>query len=56
MASTFPELFTAGNGVVLTVPAGLPLAAILGATTVSSWPVLQLFDNFPSAHMEVTVD
>jgi hypothetical protein len=55
MASTFPELFTAGNGVVLNVPPGSPLATLLGETTVSSWPVLQLFDHFPSAHMVVTI-
>ena len=55
MSSTFPQLFTAGNGVALKVPARSPLAEIIGATTVSSWPVLELFDDFPSAHMEVTV-
>ncbi len=26
-----------------------------GTTTVSSWPVLTFFDNFPTAHMQVTV-
>lgn len=55
MASSFPELFTTTNGVVLTVPERSPLAVILGTTTVSSWPVLELFDHFPSAAMQVTV-
>ena len=55
MASSFPQLFAAGNGVVLTVPARSPLAGTLGTTTVSSWPVLALFDHFPTAHMDVTV-
>lgn len=55
MASTFPQLFTADNGVNLTVPAGSPLAHLIGATTVTSWPVLKLYDNFPTAHMHVTV-
>jgi hypothetical protein len=55
MASSFPQLFTASNGVVLTLPAGSRLATTLGTTTVSSFPVLDLFDDFPSAHMQVTV-
>ena len=56
MASTFPELFTAGNGVVLTVPDHTKLAGILGTTTVSSWPVLELFDHFPTATMHVALE
>jgi hypothetical protein len=55
MASSFPQLFIADNSVNLSVPAGTPLAGLLGATTVTSWPVLKLFDNFPTAHMHVTV-
>jgi hypothetical protein len=55
MASSFPELFTAGNGVVLTVPDHTKLARILGTTRVSSWPVLELFDHFPSAQMHVAL-
>jgi hypothetical protein len=55
MNSTFPALFTADNSVNLTVPAHGQLASLLGATTVTSWPVLKLFDNFPGAHMQVTV-
>jgi hypothetical protein len=54
MNSTFPELFIADNDVVLKVPAGSPLANLIGATEVSDWPVLKLFDTFPSAHMVVT--
>jgi hypothetical protein len=55
MASTYPELFYSGDAATLTVPPGSSLAGILGTTTVSDWPVLVLFDNFPSAHMHVTV-
>jgi hypothetical protein len=55
MASAFPELDFAGDSVTLTVPAGTPLANDIGATTVSSWPALALFDHFPSAHMVVTI-
>jgi hypothetical protein len=55
MASSFPQLFTAGDGVALTVPERSQLAALLGTTTVSDWPVLELFDDFPAAHMDVTV-
>jgi hypothetical protein len=55
MASTYPQLFASGDSVTLRVPAGSSLAEILGTTTVSDWPVLVLFDNFPSAHMQVTV-
>jgi hypothetical protein len=55
MASDFPQLFIAGDSVTLTVPAGTPLANDIGATSVSSWPVLELFDDFPSAHMVVTI-
>jgi hypothetical protein len=54
MSSTFPELFIADNDVVLTVPPGSQLAQLIGATEVSDWPVLKLFDTFPSAHMVVT--
>lgn len=54
MNSTFPELFIADNDVVLTVPKGSPLAKLIGATEVSDWPVLKLYDTFPSAHMVVT--
>jgi hypothetical protein len=55
MASSFPQLFAADNGVNFTVPALSPLAHLIGATTVISWPVLKLFDHFPTAHMHVTV-
>jgi hypothetical protein len=55
MNSTFPALFANGNGVNLTVPDGSTLANLLGTTSVTSWPVLQLFDNFPSAQMHVTL-
>jgi hypothetical protein len=55
MSSTFPQLFIADNDVTLTVPAGSALANLLGTTTVSSWPVLKLFDHFPSAEMHVTL-
>ena len=55
MNSTFPQLFTAGDSVALKVPAGSPLATLIGATTVTSWPVLELSDVFPAAHMHVTV-
>ena len=55
MNSTFPELFIADNGVNLSTPAHAPLANLLGATSVTSWPALKLFDNFPGAHMDVTV-
>lgn len=53
MASSFPQLFTAGNSVVLTVPERSPLADLLGTTRVDDWPALALFDHFPSAHMDV---
>ena len=55
MASNFPQLFTAGNTVVLTAPDHTRLADILGTTTLSAWPVLALYDTAPSAHMVVTV-
>jgi hypothetical protein len=55
MASSFPELFAAGNGVVLTVPEHTKLAGILGTTTVSSWPVLELFDTLPTGQMHVAL-
>jgi hypothetical protein len=55
MNSSFPQLFIADDDVTLTVPAGSPLANLLGTTTVSSWPVLKLYDNFPSAQMHVTL-
>jgi hypothetical protein len=55
MASTFPQLFANGDGVVLTLPEGSRPAGILGTTTVSDWPFLALFDDFPTAHMDVTV-
>ncbi len=56
MSSTFPELSASfDDSVALTVPAGTPLASLLGATSVSAWPVLTLFDHFASAHMHVTV-
>jgi hypothetical protein len=55
MNSTFPQLFIADNDVTLTVPAGSALAALLGTTTVTSWPVLKLYDNFPSAVMHVSL-
>jgi hypothetical protein len=55
MASSFPQLFFAGDGVVLSLPEGSALAGILGTATVSDWPALALFDHFPSAHMDVTV-
>jgi hypothetical protein len=55
MASDYPELFYNGNSVSLTLPESSALAGTLDASTVSSWPALALFDNFPSAHMVVTV-
>jgi hypothetical protein len=55
MNSTFPALFYADDSVNLSAPAHEPLANLIGATTVTSWPILKLFDNFPSAHMQVTV-
>jgi hypothetical protein len=55
MNSSFPQLFINGNSVALTVPAGSALANLLGTTTVTEWPVLALYDNFPSAEMHVTL-
>jgi hypothetical protein len=55
MASDYPELVYSGDSVSLTLPECSALGRTLDATTVSSWPVLALFDHFASAHMVVTV-
>jgi hypothetical protein len=55
MATALPVLYGGTNSVVLTLPERSPLANALGTDVVSSWPTLILFDNFPTAHMNVTV-
>jgi hypothetical protein len=52
MLTVFPAIRFGSASMTLTTPAGSELAALLGGTSLT-FPVLDSFNAFPQAHMEV---
>ena len=55
MDTRFPGIVFGGGATTLTTPATSPLASLLGASTVSSFPFLDSYNIIPTAPMTVSV-